>query len=121
MKQELIKYLCAGLLAVGTDYVSYMLLLQVLSHSPAKAISYVCGMAVAFFVNRLWTFKSTNKAHHDAVKFTIVYMSSFVLNVVTNKIALLVLPSFITFCFLVATGVSVVTNYLGQKFWVYKK
>lgn len=121
MKKELLKYLVTGILAVGTDYVSYMILLQFLSHSPAKAISYVCGMIVAFILNRFWTFQSTNKAHHDAIKFTVVYMSSLLLNVLTNKLALLILPSFVTFCFLVATGVSVVTNYIGQKFWVYRK
>lgn len=121
MKKEFLKYLVTGVLAVGTDYVSYILLLHVFSHSPAKAISYICGMAVAFILNRHWTFQSTNKAHHDAFKFTVVYMSSLILNVATNKLALFILPAFVTFCFLVATGVSVVTNYIGQKFWVYKK
>jgi putative flippase GtrA len=119
MKKELLRYLVTGVLAVGTDYVSYLLLLHIFTHSPAKAISYVCGMIVAFVLNRYWTFESTNKAHKDAVKFTILYMTSLATNVLINKVALMIFPEYVSFAFLVATGTTVVMNYVGQKFFVF--
>ena len=120
MKQELLKYLVTGVLAVGTDYVSYTLLLHILTHSEAKAISYICGTGVAFFLNRVWTFKSSNKAHQDAVKFTVLYASSLVVNVLLNKTVLFIFPTYISIAFIIATGTTIVMNYVGQKFFVFK-
>lgn len=119
MKKELSMYLVVGVCAVFTDYGTYMLLRDSISTSSAKTISYIAGMLVAFVLNRSWTFKSTKKAHVDFIKFTILYITSLGLNVATNHIMLFVFPVYVTFAFLVATGVSVVTNYVGQKFWVF--
>lgn len=118
--KELLKYVIAGVFAVGTDYGVYrILLLLALSHSPAKAVSYVCGMVVAFVLNRYWTFKSKNEIHTDTFKFILLYTGSLVANVITNKGVLLIFPTYIGGAFIIATGLSIVINYVGQKYWVF--
>lgn len=118
-KKETSRYIVVGVLSVLTDFISYTLFLLVLDHSVAKALSYIMGMCTAFFLNRFWTFQSKNKAHTDAIKFIGVYTSTLCINVLVNKVTLMILPEFVTFAFLVATGVSIVLNYIGQKFFVF--
>ena len=121
MKKEVAMYIIIGVLSVATDYGSYLFLANILPTEYAKTISYVCGMVVGFLCNRTFTFKSNNKVHHDALRFTVLYMGSLLLNVLTNELLLYIFPSFVTIAFLVATSLSVIANYVGQKFWVYTK
>lgn len=121
LKKELTRYLIAGVSAVLTDFVTYKLFIFFLPIAVAKTISYILGMFVSFCVNRSWTFKSQGEMHRDFSKFILLYSSSLFLNVLSNHATLYLLPQAITFAFLVATGVSVVTNYVGQKYWVFRK
>ncbi len=119
LKKELKRFLIAGFSAVGTDLVTYYILLNFLSHDVAKAISFLFGTIVAFVINKYWTFEKHDKSYKEVVQFTILYTITLGANVVTNKFVLEQTDS-ILFAFLVATGVSTVLNFLGQKFWVFK-
>lgn len=119
LKKELKRFLIAGFSAVGTDLVTYYFLLNFLSHDLAKAISFLLGTIVAFVINKYWTFEKHDKSYKEVVQFTILYTLTLGVNVVTNKFVLVQMDS-ILFAFLVATGVSTVLNFLGQKFWVFK-
>ena len=96
-----------------------MVLLNFLSHDLAKAISFLLGTTVAFIINKYWTFEKYDKSYKEVVQFTILYTLTLGANVITNKFILVQMDS-ILFAFLVATGVSTVLNFLGQKFWVFK-
>ncbi len=119
IKKELKRFLIAGFSAVGTDLFTYYILLNFLSHDLAKAISFLLGTIVAFVINKYWTFEKHDKSYKEIVQFTILYSLTLGANVVTNKFVLVQVDS-ILFAFLVATGVSTVLNFLGQKFWVFK-
>jgi putative flippase GtrA len=93
--------------------------LNFLSHDVAKAISFFLGTIVAFIINKYWTFEKHEKSYKEIVQFTILYSLTLGANVITNKFVLIQIDS-ILFAFLVATGVSTVLNFLGQKFWVFK-
>lgn len=121
MKKELITYIIIGIASVSVDYISYLGFVSFLPTSFAKTFSYIAGMVVGFVCNRYFTFKSTNKVHRDAFFFVIVYVGSLLLNVVINEAVLFLSPSSMTIAFMLATGTSIITNYLGQKFWVYRK
>lgn len=119
LKKELKRFLIAGFSAVGTDLLTYYILLNFLSHDLAKAISFLLGTTVAFIINKYWTFEKYDKSYKEVVQFTILYTLTLGANVITNKFILVQMDS-ILFAFLVATGVSTVLNFLGQKFWVFK-
>lgn len=119
LKKELKRFLIAGFSAVGTDLVTYYILLNFLSHDVAKSISFLLGTIVAFLINKYWTFEKHDKSYKEIVQFTILYTITLGANVITNKFVLVQMDS-VLFAFLVATGVSTVLNFLGQKFWVFK-
>jgi putative flippase GtrA len=118
IKRELNKFLYAGLAAVGTDLLVYYLLLNLLSTEVSKGISFIIGSVVAFIINKYWTFKKPEKSYKEMIQFGVLYGTTLGLNVMTNKIVLdytdIVLVSFI-----VATGISTILNFVGQKWWVF--
>jgi len=120
IKRELNKFLFAGLAAVGTDLLVYYLLLNLLSTEMSKGISFIIGSVVAFVINKYWTFEKPEKSYKEMIRFGVLYLTTLGLNVMTNKIVLdytdIVLVSFI-----VATGISTILNFVGQKWWVFNK
>ena len=118
IKRELNKFLFAGLAAVGTDLLVYYLLLNLLSTEVSKGVSFIIGSVVAFIINKYWTFKKPEKSYKEMIQFGVLYGTTLGLNVMTNKIVLdytdIVLVSFI-----VATGISTILNFVGQKWWVF--
>ena len=119
IKKELKRFLVAGLSAVGTDLVMYYILLNFLPHNISKALSFLLGTVVAFVINKYWTFEKDEKSYKEIMKFGVLYSLTLGANVMTNKI-ILEYTTLVFLAFLVATGVSTVLNFIGQKWWVFK-
>lgn len=120
-KRELLGFLVGGSTAVLVDYSTYYLLMYLgLSIETSKAISYVLGAAVGFVINKFWAFDSKQFSMREIGSYIILYAFSAVANTITNSVVLLVI-SWKVFAFLCATGVSTIINFLGQKFFVFKK
>ncbi len=119
-KREIGAFLIFGCTAVAVDFITYTLLIPSLAHSPAKALSFLAGTIVSYTGNKVWTFKSTSKVHHDLIPFYTLYLFSLAVNVAINKAVLMINPSWILLAFLAATGTSTVINFVGQKWWVFK-
>ena len=72
----------------------------------------------SFIMNKKITFKSENNAFSESLKFIILYAISLFLIQLSHyflKYDIMYLP------FISATIVSVIINFSGQKFWVFKK
>ena len=120
LKKEMRRFLVAGISAVSMDLLVYYILLQSMSHSPAKTLSFLAGTVVAYIINKYWTFEKHAKSYGEMVKFSILYLTTLMANVAVNKVSLVILPEWVFFAFLAATGTSTILNFLGQKFWVFK-
>ncbi|MDA8100692.1 MAG: GtrA family protein [Nitrospiraceae bacterium] len=121
LTKEIKRFLVVGSLAVGTDWGTYYLLLNVTSHSPAKAVSFVCGTVVSYFLNKHWTFEQKRRSLAEAVRFAAVYATTLGANVLVNKLCLLLLPGAVFFAVLAATGTSTVLNFIGMKWLVFRR
>jgi putative flippase GtrA len=117
--KELKFFILAGVSAVATDLTLYYVIQDFLARDIAKGISFLVGTAVAFIINKYWTFEKPLKSYNEIIEFGMLYTVTLILNVITNRFILDV-TGFVLFAFLVATGVSTVCNFLGQKFWVFK-
>ena len=118
--KEILKFLVGGGSAVIVDAVVYAILKRYIDLSIAKAISYVAGAAVGFIINKLWTFESKKFSISEIIKYIILYAFSAMANTGVNRLVLFIIPSTV-FAFLCATGTSTVINFLGQKFFVFRK
>ena len=119
-KRELKRFIIAGLFAVGTDLISYYLLLNILTHNYAKGISFLFGTIVAYFINKFWTFQKNEKSFKELIQFGLLYFFTLILNVIVNNITLELSGNIVLLAFIVATTTSTILNFVGQKWWVFK-
>ncbi|SFD73340.1 GtrA family protein [Flavobacterium phragmitis] len=119
IKKELLRFLVAGFSAVFVDLSTYYLLLKLLQHNSAKAISFILGTIVAYIINKYWTFEKKEKSYVEILRFVILYSITLGANVLVNKYVLNN-TNVIVVAFLAATATSTVLNFIGQKFWVFK-
>jgi len=119
IKKELKRFLVAGLSAVGTDLIAYFILLNFLSHDVAKGTSFLLGTIVAYIINKYWTFEKHEKSYMEMMKFGVLYSITLGANVMTNNVVL-EYTNIVFLAFLIATGVSTILNFLGQKWWVFR-
>ena len=119
LKKELKRFLIAGSSAVGTDFITYYIMLNFLYHDIAKTLSFISGTIVAFLVNKYWTFERYEKNFKQIFQFTILYSTTLFVNVMVNRL-ILDFAEFTFLAFLIATGASTILNFVGQKWWVFK-
>lgn len=120
-KQQLLRFTLTGILAVGTDFTTYWLMIEEIPVDIAKACSFILGSIVAFFMNKLWTFNDDAEITGSIFNFTALYSLTFMANVGVNHIVLILIPDINLLGFLCATGTSTVLNFLGMKYWVFSK
>lgn len=107
-----------------------------------KGIGFVVGTFVTYNLNKHWTWRQSDKRQGQVKKFIILYALTFFFNVIVNKQALLLLPDnefALTIkhhsgvieqllalkidkilAFGIATFLSSLVSFSGQKFWVFK-
>ena len=119
---EAYRFLIVGLCSVSIDFIFYytFIYLDLFDPNYSKRISFILGAIFAFFANRSYVFRVSEKRISQFLYFSILYFISFILNSVVHdyiyfftKITLL--------SFFVATVVSTITNFIGQKFVIFKK
>lgn len=125
IKREASIFLVVGLLTVVIDFCTYRLLLWsgTLDVAIAKTIGFLTGTVFAYIANRLWTFRHTQSGG-SVPRFVLLYACTLGINVCINSGILLLAGTThvgIGAAFVVATGCSAVLNFLGMKFFVFKR
>lgn len=118
---EMIRFLLVGGVAVLIDGCFYFCLIdwEITEASWAKRLSFLLGSFWAFFMNKYFTFRQKGFSFAEPVFFGLVYLTGFILNSLIHDLVL-VFSKIELFAFTVATSVSTVSNFLGQKLIVFK-
>lgn len=119
-KHQLVKFTFSGIIAVAVDFGVYYFLNRYTGHNTSKGISFLTGSIVAYLLNKFWTFGAKEFSGKQLFRFFFLYLTTLAINVLVNK-GVLSLYHSVLFGFLCATGASTVLNFMGQKFWVFKK
>ena len=122
LRKQIIRFLISGFSAAGTDTIFYFGFFNLLGHNSAKAFSFIAGSIVAFLMNKFYTFEKQRLSLIEVIKFVILYIVTLSVNVGSNAGFLNILGERILWIpFLIAASISTVLNFIGQKFWVFKK
>ena len=123
VRRQLRRFIIVGLCAVGTDAIVYNLLLEAeIGIREAKAGGFIAGTIVAYWANKFYTFQTKKLSAFEIMRFAMLYATSLFANNVTNSYTIETFGyDHKLVAFLFATGVSTVMNFLGQKFWVFKR
>jgi gtrA family protein len=119
--KEVLRFLVGGGTAVVVDFCIYrLLLLFSWNMDIAKMISFICGAGVGFIINKFWTFERKQFVIKEVLKYVALYTCTGVINAIVNRCTLSII-NIQLIGFLVATGVSTVLNFLGQKYVVFER
>jgi putative flippase GtrA len=122
LKTELLRFLVVGGIAVAFDGASYYGLMNLFQMEPAwaKRASFAIGSVWAFFANKYFTFGVRELRLREPFIFTFVYLAGWFFNSVTHDLVLH-MAGLKWLAFLAATAVSTCTNFIGQKFLVFRR
>jgi len=124
-KRQVVRFIIVGITTVLVDFAVYLLLLAIdFETSLAKALSFCSGAIFAYFANRGYTFQSKSKGALGFILFSLLYISTLMINVGVNELVLDTLSMMhlhIIIAFLTATSLSATINYFGMKYIIFKK
>ncbi len=121
---EFAKFSVVGIINTLVHYFTFLLLYTVfrLHYLVASAIGYCIGMITSFIFNKFWTFRSTSKVVADELfKFVFVNLGALLLNLCVLNILVNCFSSKPEYGQIVAVIFSTVANFLGNKFWTFRK
>lgn len=118
--KEIFKFLITGMLVVGVDMGVYSLLIHYLPYTIAKGISFTCGGAAAYILNKYWTFACKGKSKSEVFRFIIANVCALVVNVGINYLILAGNKEKVFIALITATSITAVFTYVIFKFWVFK-
>ena len=124
LKYEVTRFLIVGGTTVLIDLVFYFILIYLgFDTSLSKGISFSVGTVFAYFANRSYTFKSSMSGFIRFIFFTLLYLSTLSINVVSNEIVLNLTSQIygsLMIAFIIATSLSATLNFTGMKYIVFK-
>lgn len=118
---EFTKFALVGMLNTGVDVAIFFLLTWLgIPYVAAQVVSYSCGAANSYLLNKVWTFRSCGLSYAEIVRFVAVNLTSLGISVVLLTLlhdkaglGLAAAKGGATVCALAA-------NFLGNKLWVFK-
>ncbi len=125
-KEKLIKFLkfcITGGLNTLVDFCVFFILSYIgVNIYIAQGIGYSAGIANSFIINRRWTFKQKGDVHWaELVRFIILNLASLVLSIGLMYVFSDLLGLKELYAKLFTTAFTVVVNFIGSNFWVFKK
>jgi len=124
LSAQLRRFLITGLSATIIDSSVYSAMLYLgMDFSPAKACGFLTAVAFAYNGHRRWTF-STHGSRKRIIGFIGLYLTTFLINNLTNTLMLEILGKEqkidIAGAFVVATGVTAIVNFTMMKFFIFR-
>ena len=118
---EFLKFAFVGVLNTGVDVAIFFILTRTaIPYEGAQVISYSCGAANSYLLNKVWTFRSCGLSYAEIIRFITVNLISLGISVV----ALRMLHDTAGLTLAAAKGGATVTalaaNFLGNKLWVFR-
>nr|WP_256504499.1 GtrA family protein [Gilvimarinus xylanilyticus] len=107
--------------ATALQYLFLVLLVE-LTGTPkvaCSAIAFALSAVYNYLANYYFTFQATHKHRESSLKFAVVVVLGLALNTLVFYIADIVLPHYLL-AQIIATGVTLISNFLLHKFWIYR-
>lgn len=127
LRSQLTRFVITGGLSAVVDFGVLSLLMAFgLGHTPAKAISFVCGTTTAYLINRRWTFRAEPSRRRFAA-VVVLYAVTFALQV---GLFALLYPFLLgrglseaavrVVAFVIAQGVATTVNFIVQRAVIFR-
>lgn len=120
---QLVRFVVVGLFSAVVDLAVYTLALHLgLWVHAARALSFVCGTSTAYALNRRWAFR-VEGGRSRALRFTLLYSTTFFVILGVNALALAVLPDewwTVTLAWAISQGFGTAVNFVMLRTVVFR-
>ncbi|HEV7322476.1 MAG TPA: GtrA family protein [Ensifer sp.] len=117
--ETLARFAAVGALTTLLDMSLFNTLYYVgLPPLPSNLVSYSCGIAVSYMLNRAWTFRAAH-SHVQAVKFVVATVTGLLISTIIVATLALLIPAPVAK--LVSVPIVFVWNYLTSRLWVFRQ
>lgn len=124
----MVRFILTGTLSALVDFSILVVLMHFgMHHNPAKAISFVCGTATAYGINRRWTFRA-GPSTRRFVGVLLLYGCTFFVQVGIFALLFPLLQSWglplilvQVSAFVIAQGVATVVNFVVQRVVIFRR
>jgi putative flippase GtrA len=132
MKNSFFRFLLVGVIntIVGLSFMYLFLHVFSFSYWVSTFLGNVIGACVSYFLNRTFTFKSTTSMGKSMIRFAVVilfcyfisyYLGEKIATILFSKIPFIEKKHAADAAVLFGTGFYTITNYLGQRLFVFQK
>ena len=126
INREFCFFMANGLTSVTLAYGVYRgLIASGLKIEIANGMAYLAGMVYGFFANKHLAFRDRGAGSTVKVaRYALLHTGTLLVNLVTNSLVLSILrdlPFDLFIAFLAAISISTVLNFMGLKYWVFKR
>ena len=110
-----------GVLNTLIHYTIFLLLFRVfeINYLVASGVGYFVGMVNSYFLNRRWTFISSNNIHPEFTKFILVNVISMSTNLIVLKFSVTTMGLIPEVGQIISIIFSISVNFFGNKFWTF--
>jgi putative flippase GtrA len=121
--RQFIIFSVVGLINTGIHYCVFLFLYKLINvnYLIASVVGYSCGLLNSFILNKKWTFKTINvRKDIELIKFVIVNVVALAVNIIGLRFFVEVMGIKPEISQIGAIGFSLVTNFVGNKYWTFR-
>lgn len=119
-----IRFLIVGGISTGVNYAVFFVLLDGLGmrYQLASVCGFLSGVLVGFPLNKAWTYRDSSKMTATVIySYIAVYLASLLINIAAITMLVDLMHIEPRIANLVTIIITTMTNFLGTKFWVFRK
>jgi putative flippase GtrA len=116
---EALRFLFAGAINTAATYVLYLALLPLLNYTLAYTITYIAGIALAYFVSTRYVFQVRHSTR-GLVLFPLVYIAQYLAGVLVLRVAVETFAISQKFALLFSIAVTVPMTFVLSR-WLLKR
>src|SRR4030065_2640715 len=115
---QFVSFSLIGVLNTLIHYTIFLLLFRVfeINYLVASGVGYFVGMVNSYFLNRRWTFMSSNNISPEFTKFTLVNVISMSTNLIVLKFSVTTMGLIAEVGQIISIIFSISVNFFGNKF-----
>ena len=124
-KSSIIQFCLFSLIGVLNTLIHYAIFIFLyriinMNYIVASGVGYFIGMANSYFMNRRWTFLSSNYIPPEFTKFILVNVCSMSTNLIILKVTVTNIGLIPEIGQIVAIIFSIGVNFFGNKYWTFR-
>lgn len=120
IEKQFFRFLIVGALGTAVDFGVYFFAVRALPYDISKALSYLVGSILGYFLNKHWTFCQPRDSAHEVGRYWLGQLLLLGFNVAINHIVLTLIQS-VVLAVVMATGVTGILSFTLKKWWIFTK